>query len=238
LQDGQGQITQANEAAERILGLTLDQLRGVTSIDPRWQAVRDDGSPFHGDDHPAMQVLKSGVSVTNVVMGVSNPKKGDTTWIRIDAIPIKGSLGDINSVYTIFKDITEQRVALKLRDVSEKRFQSLFLAMSEGMALHRMVKDSNGVPIDYLILEANPTFESQTGIQREQVLGRTATAAFGQKAAPYLDIYSEVALSGKPTSFETFFAPLGKHFRINAFSPEVDHFATVFEDLTEMKRFH
>ena len=34
-QDLKGQIRAANPAAEAILGLTLDQMRGVTSVDPR-----------------------------------------------------------------------------------------------------------------------------------------------------------------------------------------------------------
>jgi PAS domain-containing protein len=33
-QDLKGQIRAANPAAETILGLTLDQMRGVTSVDP------------------------------------------------------------------------------------------------------------------------------------------------------------------------------------------------------------
>ena len=44
-QNAQGEIIAANPAAERILGLTLDQMQGRTSGDPRWRAVREDGSP-------------------------------------------------------------------------------------------------------------------------------------------------------------------------------------------------
>jgi diguanylate cyclase (GGDEF)-like protein/PAS domain S-box-containing protein len=238
LQNQQGRITQANPAAQRILGLTFDQLRGVTSIDPRWHAVHEDDSPFPGQDHPSMQALRSGRTINNVVMGVCNPEQEDSTWIRVDAIPIKNSQGDVKSVYTVFRDITESREAIKLRDASEQRFRSLFTTMSEGMALHRLIKDANSVPVDYVILDANPAFEAQTGIQRAKVVGRTATVAYGQATVPYLDIYSRVALGGEPTSFESYFAPLGKHFRIKVFSPEADHFATVFEDVTELKRFH
>ena len=48
LQDARGAIVSANAAAERILGLTRDQLDGRTSIDPRWRSVREDGTPFPG----------------------------------------------------------------------------------------------------------------------------------------------------------------------------------------------
>lgn len=38
-QDGAGGIISANPAAQRILGLTFDQLRGHTSVDPCWKAI-------------------------------------------------------------------------------------------------------------------------------------------------------------------------------------------------------
>src|SRR6187549_3037790 len=39
-----GSIRMANPSAEKILGLTLDQLTGRSAVDPRWQLVRADGS--------------------------------------------------------------------------------------------------------------------------------------------------------------------------------------------------
>ena len=46
-----------------------------------WIAIREDGSPFPGEDHPAMVALRTGRPVTNVVMGVSNPAEGGYRWI-------------------------------------------------------------------------------------------------------------------------------------------------------------
>ena len=54
VQDANGMIISANPAAERILGLSLNQLQGRDSTDPRWHAIHEDGSPFPGDAHPAM----------------------------------------------------------------------------------------------------------------------------------------------------------------------------------------
>ncbi|HRF98264.1 MAG TPA: PAS domain S-box protein, partial [Aggregatilineales bacterium] len=53
-----GSIEACNKAAEMVLGLTADQMMGRTSIDPRWRAVHEDGSPFPGDTHPAMVTLR------------------------------------------------------------------------------------------------------------------------------------------------------------------------------------
>jgi diguanylate cyclase (GGDEF)-like protein/PAS domain S-box-containing protein len=110
-QDAGGRITSANPAAIRILGLTLDQMQGRTSIDPRWRSVREDGTDFPGEEHPSMVALRTGEPVRNVVMGVRRPD--DTyVWILINAIPLHGEDGALEQVYASFEDIT-QRVALE-----------------------------------------------------------------------------------------------------------------------------
>lgn len=105
-QDTSGRITSANPAAQRILGLTLNQLQGRTSMDPRWRAVHEDGSQMPGDQHPAMLALKSGLPVKDVLMGVQLPD-GGYVWVSISATPLFKD-GQITQVYTIFEDVTER----------------------------------------------------------------------------------------------------------------------------------
>ncbi|MFV9503206.1 MAG: diguanylate cyclase [Oscillochloridaceae bacterium umkhey_bin13] len=87
VQDTSGMIHSHNASAERILGLSSDQLLGRTSIDPRWHAIREDGSPFPGEEHPAMQTLRTGQPHKGVVMGLHMPD-GQVTWIVINCHPL------------------------------------------------------------------------------------------------------------------------------------------------------
>ncbi len=107
--DRAGRITAANPAAQRILGLTLDQLQGRTPIDPHWQAIHEDGSAFPGEHHPAAVTLATAQPVRDVVMGVQVPGRG-TVWLLVDATPLLKD-GALESVYASFEDIT-QRVQL------------------------------------------------------------------------------------------------------------------------------
>jgi PAS domain S-box-containing protein len=126
-QDAQGRIVAANPAAERILGLTQDEMRGATSGDPRWQALREDGSPFPGEEHPAMEALRSGQPVRGVVMGVFNPQQDSTTWISVSALPVRsGATGELEAVYSVFEDITRRKLADEELRASELRFRQLF----------------------------------------------------------------------------------------------------------------
>jgi PAS domain S-box-containing protein len=109
-QNAEGQIISANPAAERILGLTLDQMQGRTSTDPRWKAIHEDSSDFPGDTHPAMVALITGKGVRNVIMGVFHPSENEYVWININAI-LQFNQGETKShhVYTTFEDITERK---------------------------------------------------------------------------------------------------------------------------------
>ncbi|MCM8611427.1 ATP-binding protein [Accumulibacter sp.] len=109
-QDVEGCITAANPAAERILGMGWQQLRGRGSSDPCWQALREDGSVFPGDQHPGMVALRTGQPVRDVVMGVFNPVRGQHVWIDVIAMPLFRD-GRLVEVYTCFEDITEHRRA-------------------------------------------------------------------------------------------------------------------------------
>lgn len=111
-QNRDGEIISANPAAQRILGLSLDQMQGRTSIDPEWKAIHEDGSDFPGETHPAMVVLKTGQPVYDVIMGVYQPQTGKHSWISVDGIPqFEAGATNPHLVYTVFTDITQQKHA-------------------------------------------------------------------------------------------------------------------------------
>ncbi|GAB4189597.1 MAG: hypothetical protein OHK0057_17590 [Thermoflexibacter sp.] len=70
VQDINDKIIMCNQAAADILELTLDQLKGKDSYDPRWQALKEDGTPFQLEEHPTMITLRTGQPVNNVLMNV------------------------------------------------------------------------------------------------------------------------------------------------------------------------
>lgn len=111
LQDENSAIIAFNKSAERILGLTADQLRGKTSFDPDWYSIHEDGSPFPGETHPVVETLKSGLPQSNVVMGIHKPD-GQLTWISINVQPIfKEGKATPYRVVATMHDITETKLS-------------------------------------------------------------------------------------------------------------------------------
>ncbi len=107
--DADGRLQASNASAERILGLTAEQIAGRTTFDPRWRAIHEDGSPFPGDTHPIALTLQTGKPYTNVVMGVHKPS-GELTWISINSQPLvrRGATKPYAAVASFF-DITERK---------------------------------------------------------------------------------------------------------------------------------
>ncbi|MCU0551203.1 MAG: PAS domain-containing sensor histidine kinase [Leptolyngbya sp. Prado105] len=87
LQLADGQIAACNPTAERIMGITMAQMAGWRSTDSTWRVVREDGSAFPGEQHPAMVALRTGKPCQNVVMGFYRPS-GNIVWLLLNAQPL------------------------------------------------------------------------------------------------------------------------------------------------------
>ncbi len=126
-QDADGGIVSANPAAERLLGLSPDQMMGRTSVDPRWKSIHKDGSDFPGETHPSMVALKTGKPVNDAVMGVFNPGDETYRWLNINAVPlIRDGEEKPYRVYTTFADITQRKQAEEELRKSEERYRLIF----------------------------------------------------------------------------------------------------------------
>ncbi|MCX6303450.1 MAG: PAS domain S-box protein [Bacteroidetes bacterium] len=162
-------------------------------------------------------------------------KDGSLLDISLNVTAVKDEKGNIILSRSSWRDITEHRKAEQASRQSEEKFRSLYANMNEGSGLHTLVYNDEGVPEDYRIIEINPAFEAQLGISRETVINKTSREAYGVTEPPYFDIYSRVAMTGKPEVFETYFAPMQKHFSISVYCPYKDSFATIFENITDRK---
>jgi PAS domain S-box-containing protein len=116
-----GNILACNGSAERILRLSAEQIIGRSARDPRWRAIRDDGSPFPHDEFPAIVTLRTSNSCHDVVMGVRKPD--DTlTWISINSQPLfRENEHSPYAVMSSFTDITgRRRLEAELRQAQAK----------------------------------------------------------------------------------------------------------------------
>ena len=123
----------------------------------------------------------------------------------------------------------------KLRD-SKKRYHSLFDKMTEGFALHEIIINQEGKPVDYRFLDINPAFEELTGLKREEVIGKLKSEVIPDDNVDWVKIYGDVAIKGELIQFDSYSAALKRHYDILSFSPAQNQFAVLFTDITERKK--
>ncbi|BDV00278.1 hypothetical protein TDMWS_03630 [Thermodesulfomicrobium sp. WS] len=116
---------------------------------------------------------------------------------------------------------------------SLEQFRALYTNAITGIAFHELVRDRHGTPVTYRYLDANPAFALQTGIDPQSIRGKTVETALGVDSPPFLATYAQVVKNQAPVSMNIYFAPMQRHFLVNAFPlPQKDSFATVFLDTT------
>ena len=119
---------------------------------------------------------------------------------------------------------------------SEERFRLLFESMESGFALHEIICDAQGAPIDYRFLEINPAFEKLTGLKAETLLGHTNMEMLPGTEKEWIERYGKVALTGEAVNFESYARELGKYYHVIAYSPKFGQFAVIFQDITARKQ--
>jgi len=156
-----------------------------------------------------------------------------TTLARQTAVAIENA----RLYQNIQRELQErQQVEQALRE-SEERFRALFENSIEGVALHEIVLNEQGEPVDYIFLMANPGFETHTGMRVANILGKLATQVNpGIEKTELIKVYGKVALTGEAVSFETFFEPTKTYYRIKSYQVGYGRFAAVFENITERKQ--
>lgn len=162
-------------------------------------------------------------------------KDGRERTLSFYSRPVRDGEGRPLGLANVAVDVTEREEAERALRESEARYRALFETMTEGVALHRLVRDASGAPADYVVTNANPAYEAHTGIRPADAVGRCASELYGTGQPPYLDVFARVATTGAPERLDLFFEPMGRHFRVLVVSPAPGEFATVFEDVTAEK---
>jgi PAS domain S-box-containing protein len=122
--------------------------------------VREDGSPFPGEDHPAMVALRTGRPIADVVMGVAHGQTGERRWLSVSAVPgadVEG--GPASRVYAVFTDLTEQRRTAALLEDRDR----LLGRLRDANVLGILVADESRV------IEANDAFLEMVGRTRQDL---------------------------------------------------------------------
>jgi len=142
----------------------------------------------------------------------------------------------IKSSIELNKALNDQKSSSKDLEEFKKDYSLLFNKMLNGFALHKIILDKEGKPCDYRFLEVNPAFEKLTGFKGSEIIGKTLHKVLPVLDPYWIDVYGKVAMTGKSIQFESYSQSLCKYFEVSAYSPRKGYLATIFSDITELKK--
>ncbi|MBN2803912.1 MAG: PAS domain S-box protein [Deltaproteobacteria bacterium] len=174
-------------------------------------------------------------------------KNGSWRWLLSrELIFLRTPDGTPTQIFGMISDITQRvksEIAVKESHLkleqSEEKYRKLFENMPDAFAMHRLIVDDSGKPVDYIFLEVNSAFEKLTGLKKDDIIGKKVTEAIPgieNDNADWINQYFKVAQNSNSIHFEQFAAALNKWFSITAYSPSKMEFVTVFQDITEQKQ--
>jgi len=160
---------------------------------------------------------------------------GDVRDVEVYATPIK--YGSTVFIYSIVHDITDRKKAEKQLRESEEKLSTLFSSMTELVVIHELVHNEQNEVINYIITDCNNAFSKMIRIKKEDIVGKLATEVYKMDKAPFLEIYSQVAITGQSYEHSVYYEPLDKHLLISAVSTGKNLFSTIITDITTIKQF-
>ncbi len=164
LQDINGVILTCNVAAEKILGVSSQQLMGGTFFHPDWLVVTEEGEPISSEKQPLNITLRTGQSFTDVILGIYKPD-GTLTWLSLNSQPLfRPNKTTPYAAVASFNDITKRKQMGEALHESEERFRATFEQAAVGI-IHATL---NG-----RFLRVNQKFCDIVGYTREELWKRT-----------------------------------------------------------------
>ncbi len=115
-----GAILKANAVAQKILGLSFDELskRFVADFEP--ETLWEDGTPCAAKDYPVSKCLSTGQSQPPATIGLRRPD-GEMAWAVFTALPlVDPNTGQMTGVIVTFLEITERKLLEEQLRLSQK----------------------------------------------------------------------------------------------------------------------
>ena len=174
-------ILLCNETAGELLGLSMDQILGKTVSDRPWHLLREDGSVMPLEEYPVNQVLSTGSSIKNYLLGIKKVSDG-VVWVLVTAYPELEPNGQIKQVVVTFIDISQRK---KVEQEIQKT-RNFLQALLDNLPVAVFVKDAQ--PKRFGVFQFwNKTSEQLFGIWAEQAIGKSDYDLFPTEQAIFFD---------------------------------------------------
>ncbi len=244
--DHQGKVIFWNKAIEGLTGIAKEQIIG--------QGNYAYAVPFYGERRPVLidlallydgdyEKLKNNYDFIHqegdTLLGeIDVPQINDVkgAYLLGSASKLRDAAGNTMGAIESIRDITQRKLLEKELRESEEKYRLLVTKMKQGLAAHEVLCDEAGNVVDYRFLDVNNSFEMMTGLNREDLLGKTVLEIMPETERYWIEKYGQVAMTGETMQYQNYAKELDRYYEIVAYSPRHLQFAVIITDITDRKQ--
>ncbi|MCY1055962.1 PAS domain S-box protein [Nannocystis sp. SCPEA4] len=166
-----------DEVAERIRRLSIEFGRQVTKLDTYTLRAREYGSDDHSSSIPRAD--------------------GSRAYVEVVTSPLRETTGEVIGYVGILRDVTASRLAQAEHERLAQRLRGALLASTDSIVVTERIIDEEG-RFDLVVVEVNPGTIRLMGRPRERLIGMRLSEFGGyRRLASFLAKYERVIASGE-----------------------------------------
>ena len=193
--DCQGRLTTINDVGLEYVGMTLAELKGAGWIDI-----------VHPHDcQRTLLCWDNAIKNRSMHEGEYRLRRHDGAYrdFCVRAVPVLEADGSVREWVGQCRDVTEQKQVQEATRQSEARFRAAVEGSTDAFILLQGVRDSAGVILDFVYLDANHCWAKWTGRSRADTIGKTLTEVWTEEfCEPVIARYRRAVETQQPLEDE------------------------------------
>jgi len=107
---------------------------------------------------------------------------------------------------------------------------------SSGIVLLKILYNKKYIRYDFIFKDVNSVFELYSGLKANNLIGKTLQEGMPGIEKQWIKAFTQVAVSGTPMAFDTYFKCLETDFEVFAYTPKKGQLTVVFTNIVEKKQ--
>ncbi|RYG75144.1 PAS domain S-box protein [bacterium] len=227
-EDLEGTVTSWNRGAEQLFGLSAAEILGKSAA-----ILTSSGAQNEKGVVSARGRAGERFEYSDTV----RRQDGSSIHIAVKVSPIFDPQGQVCGVSKIARELSGLSEFKQQLQATQERYHTLFNSIDEGFCVIEVLFDESDQAFDYVILETNPAFERQSGLNN--AAGRKASEIAPGLEKNWFAIYDQVVKTGEPVRLENRFGEMNRWLNLYAFrlgGPRTHQVAVLFNDISARKK--
>ncbi|MDA3932313.1 MAG: PocR ligand-binding domain-containing protein [Tenericutes bacterium] len=103
-------IMSFNKRAQKLLGLTSDELTGKTAASSNFHFVNSDYNKIKYEDYPVNIIIQNRSTLKNYILGIKHIHDDKVIWVSVNGVPLFNDDGSIKEIVISFIDISDEKI--------------------------------------------------------------------------------------------------------------------------------